>query len=106
MGGIDEHFLGHGLSLRRARDGACPGGASNEVAGRFVRARLLRDKIRAVPGGQPSTFANKVSLNIAVLFRMPCGIHIKTRQIVDLTGNFQALRPIRLPRFRRGNARL
>jgi len=47
-----------------------------------------------------------VTRNIAVLFRMPCGTHMKTRQIMDLTGNFQALRPIRLPRFRRGNARL
>jgi hypothetical protein len=31
---------------------------------------------------------------------------MKTRHIKNLTGNFQALRPIRLTRFRRGNGRL
>ena len=51
-----------------------------------------------MPGGHPSVFVIEIARIIAVLFRMPRGIHlIKPAASCDLTGKLTTFRPIRLP---------
>lgn len=51
-----------------------------------------------MPGGHPSVLVIEIARIIAVLFRMPRGIHlIKPAASCDLTGKLTTLRPIRLP---------